>query len=347
MEAMAEQCAVAKGTPDYSVILEWSQEGGKGPLEEGFGVKGFKKVAGVSVFVSSVLLLGGCFGGAGAPASPPVGQGGAAPSGTTPPGQNGPSQGQGSNTAPPAGQSPPGGQASPTGPDNPAPAPSQPSQGASFPPIVRMAMAEFPGSILQTAFAPTVVPTPRDGSNALFYETSENTHPIMGVQGFISNYNVQINSRTKKLGTFFGARYDTAAHANGAILTELGNQPLQGTHSTLDLGHGITADLTAATSSATIEWKEGRWQIRVTRQDAAVVPVATAQTVVAYLEKHFMPVPKEFGAIRVTLQGDRPDTLVVWQEGDRVHQVGTTVDANNPVETALAMAISMRPYAGQ
>ncbi len=228
---------------------------------------------------------------------------------------------------------------------------------SQFPIIVNMAMKHFPSNVLNSQEAPTVIPTSGSGSNQLYYRTWDTT------TGPILNYSVQFSSPHNRLATFSGSTY-TGMSANGAVrftryLPQNGRIP----NSYVHLSSGIVAkEVTfvapapSATevSSASLSWSEGRWQIHVVNTQTTQVPTNQANEVAAYLHTHFMPVPNSKGTILVTsypsentngqATGQSTSEYVTWQEGAHVYEVDTYSHAMNPIQTGLAMAISMKSY---
>lgn len=216
----------------------------------------------------------------------------------------------------------------------------------SFPKIITMSMNHFSKNVLLGAEAPTMFPTAASGSLDEYYRTSSNTQPIMGYDGFQASYNVELSSPTATLAYFNGARFKTPSDAAIAFESSTGNTPPTGQKTEISLGSGHTATLTvngkAGTSSIT--WSEGRWNIMVTNAHGTAPERAIAADVVSYLQKYFMPVPLYKATIQVTADGKDVKTNVVWQRGQEIYTINTYSATKAPVTTALAMAISMRPY---
>lgn len=226
-----------------------------------------------------------------------------------------------------------------------------------FPNIVNMAMKHFPANVLISPEAPTVLPISGSGSNQLYYRTWDTT------TGPILNYNVQFSSPHYRLATFSGSTY-MGMSADGAVrFTRYLPQDGHISKSSVHLSSGIVAKevtFVAPThsakevSSASVSWIEGRWQILVVNNQTTQVPTNQANEVAAYLHSHFMPIPNSKGTILVTsypgenangqATGQNTSEYVTWQEGTHVYEMDTYSHAKNPIQTGLAMAISMKSY---
>ena len=234
-----------------------------------------------------------------------------------------------------------------------------PSNGLApqFPSIVNMAMAHFPSSVLVAPEAPTVLPQAKSGSRQLYYRTWDTT------TGPILNYNVQFSSPSQRLATFSGSTFTGISAGSSVWLPYAAPTNGQTTHSTVKLSDGIVAseqtfiapkNSAKEVSAASLKWSEGRWQIEVSQTQSTQVPLAQADAVAAYLHSHFMPVPQSKGSIFVNVYpgmnaqgqatGSSVSETIKWQEGQHVYEVDTYSQVQNPIQTGLAMAISMKPY---
>ncbi len=181
--------------------------------------------------------------------------------------------------------------------------------------------------------------------------------------GPILSYSVMFSSASNRLAAFMGSTYSGISAGNAVRLPNGVPQDGQTTNSTVALSDGIVAkevtfiapkDSAKEVSSASLFWQEGRWQIEVSRTQSTEVPVAEANQVAAYLHSRFMPVPQSKGSIFVNVfpgenangqvSGTSVNETVKWQEGSHVYEVDTYSHAKNPIQTGLAMAISMKPY---
>lgn len=218
-------------------------------------------------------------------------------------------------------------------------------------------MNQFPAKVLNGAKAPVVLPQADSGGSQMYYRTWQTmTGPIL-------NYSVMFSSASNRLAAFMGSTYSGMSAGNAVWLPNGVPQDGQTTNSTVALSDGIVAkevtflapkDSAKEVSSASLFWQEGRWQIEVSRTQTTEVPVAEANQVAAYLHSHFMPVPQSKGSIFVNVfpgenangqvSGASVNETVKWQEGSHVYEVDTYSHAYNPIQTGLAMAISMQPY---
>jgi hypothetical protein len=232
------------------------------------------------------------------------------------------------------------------------------SAPAQFPAIVTTAMQQFPSNLLPSAQAPTLLPTPISGSSQLHYRTWDTA------SGSILNYSVQFSSSHYRVATFMGSTYSGMSAGNAVTLPHALPANAHTVQQTVNLSAGIAAqgqtfvaakDNAKEVSSATIRWTEGRWQIEVS-QEGTQMPITEANLVASYLHSHFMPVPQSKGTIFVNvypgenaqgqLVGTAVDETIKWQEGTHVYEIDTYSHAKSPIQTGLAMTISMKPYSG-
>lgn len=194
--------------------------------------------------------------------------------------------------------------------------------------------------------APTLLPTANTGSNQLYYRTSGIT------SGSILSYDVILSSPTYRLAAFSGSTYSGVSDNNAVVLPS--SPQTQITNSNVQLSSGIVAKEETTGSAKALVWNEGRWEIEVTSNVGTQAPISDADVVASYLHSHFMPVPQSKGTILVNVtpgenaQGQQVGTdttaTITWQEGEHVYQVNTYSHAKSPIQTGLAMTISMKPY---
>ncbi|MCC3377772.1 hypothetical protein LKX83_32520, partial [Cohnella sp. REN36] len=88
-----------------------------------------------------------------------------------------------------------------------------------------------------------------------------------------------------------------------------------------------------------LSWREGRWllQIDSLSQDQ-LDNQAIAKKMVAYLEEHALPAPKDNGRVKVTYRpgGNDVQVVIYWQKGRVVYELETD---QVPLD-ALQMAVS-------
>ncbi|MFD1675766.1 hypothetical protein [Alicyclobacillus fodiniaquatilis] len=236
--------------------------------------------------------------------------------------------------------------------DNPVTvtSPPAPTNTSPFPSIVQMAMSRFSSAVLTGAEAPTMLPQASNGDNQMFYSTSSSTQAVMGVTPFVSSLHVTLKSTDNTLAMW------NVTHYQSTDLADQGYQDIMGketTDSSQDPGVLLTGNhpayVTNDNGSAGIHWSEGRWQISVTAYNTEVVPTPVADKVAKYLDAHFMPVPETHAAIYIDIDTNKSQNMavnVLWQENSNLYQVNTTQSTASPVDTALGMAISMKPYPG-
>lgn len=106
----------------------------------------------------------------------------------------------------------------------------------------------------------------------------------------------------------------------------------------IDLGHNIKAFTEGGMGHQYISWNEGRWLIRVDYpndlQYAAQKGMdgkTFAESVVSYLEKNYLPAPKDKGMIKIGCFKNSPYTNIEWQDGNNVYEIKS--NENNPLET--------------
>lgn len=113
----------------------------------------------------------------------------------------------------------------------------------------------------------------------------------------------------------------------------------------MDLGHGIKAFAEGAAGHQYISWNEGRWLIQVNYPSDPQYASqkekdgkAFAVTMVNYLEKNYLPAPKDKGVLKISCFKDSPQTLIQWQKGRTVFEI--KADDNKPFE-AIDKAVKM------
>ncbi|MGY4688677.1 hypothetical protein [Salibacterium sp. K-3] len=105
----------------------------------------------------------------------------------------------------------------------------------------------------------------------------------------------------------------------------------------IDLGHGITALQDAGAGHKFISWNEGNWLIKMDYPIQSKSAVKKhpdnrklAETIVAYLENHYLPAPDNQGVIKIRGFKDSPSSVVKWQDGRVVYELKS--EKNNPME---------------
>ncbi|MBN6189261.1 hypothetical protein JQN58_20630 [Aneurinibacillus sp. BA2021] len=107
----------------------------------------------------------------------------------------------------------------------------------------------------------------------------------------------------------------------------------------MDLGYGIKGSAEGGAGHSYLAWREGRWilQIDSLSQDQ-LDNQAIAKKMVAYLEKHALPAPKDKGRVKVTYrpEGNHVQVTIYWQNDRIIYELETDQVPLN----ALQMAVS-------
>ncbi|MDF2910111.1 MAG: hypothetical protein K0Q56_992 [Sporolactobacillus laevolacticus] len=104
----------------------------------------------------------------------------------------------------------------------------------------------------------------------------------------------------------------------------------------VDLGYSITGYADAGAGTAGISWNEGRWTLMVLSPTADAENGKTlARKVVAYLERHTLPIPHQYGVIQ--LYTDNRQSMVRWQDGKTIYELS---GIENPM-SLLAATVSV------
>ena len=114
------------------------------------------------------------------------------------------------------------------------------------------------------------------------------------------------------------------------------NYDESGGYEEVDLGYGITGYQDSATGQTYISWNEGRWALSTasTTQDPQV-GVDLAKEAVAFLEENVLPVPNEYGSIKLdTIHNEHS---ISWQEGSTVVTIDQIEDPLEALETAASI----------
>ncbi|GMA63379.1 hypothetical protein NZD89_26405 [Alicyclobacillus fastidiosus] len=218
----------------------------------------------------------------------------------------------------------------------------------AFPTIVNQSMIRFGHDVLDGAEAPTKLPTAATGAGKVFYTTSQSTQPSAGEPAYSSMNAVTLKSSNQTLASWTNRHFTSSSQASqgfkilaGPTMSSSQNTPivLTGNHAANE-GH--------SGGSTSIQWTEGKWNIQVTNENTLAAATPLADDVAKFLDQNSMPVPHDDATIHVTSSSDGSSVNVdvIWQEDDNLYQLTTTQASANPINTALAMAISMEPYAG-
>lgn len=106
----------------------------------------------------------------------------------------------------------------------------------------------------------------------------------------------------------------------------------------VDLGYNITGHQQSGAGSTYLNWQEGNWSLAVQANNLdGEDPQPLAKEIVEYLEKAFLPAPKDVGSGNfVVTSSDYRSNLVAWQEGTTVYKT-----SNENTMNSLKMAVSM------
>jgi hypothetical protein len=111
----------------------------------------------------------------------------------------------------------------------------------------------------------------------------------------------------------------------------------------LNLGLGIKASQLGGSGQYLINWNEGNWTIVVFGYGANPT-IQVAKRVVVYLHSNMLPAPQKKGAIFISQPGSSPHTVtdwqsvIAWQEGNRVYQSKQTGDPVRALQTVVHSA---------
>lgn len=130
--------------------------------------------------------------------------------------------------------------------------------------------------------------------------------------------------------------YQTAAQAKQQVLY----RPAETGLPTVDLGYNLQGTVNSGAGQSAVHWIEGRWgltvhAVSINGEDAKPLAKETVTT----LEKNWLPIPNEYGAISLSVSagyGQRPN-IVTWQV-DKVVYVLTTHDP----KTAITLATHLK-----
>jgi hypothetical protein len=150
---------------------------------------------------------------------------------------------------------------------------------------------------------------------------------------------------TEKAGTevaaFSGTRYESAQAAREDLDGFMDGKEVPAYDAgKTDLGHGISGYGEGAAGHAYFSWQEGNWLMSISSltQDEMDNP-GIAEKMVAYLESHMLPAPKDAGIVYVDYPqgGDLVNVDIRWQEDEMIYQLETS---KVPLD-ALEMTVSV------
>ena len=157
------------------------------------------------------------------------------------------------------------------------------------------------------------------------------------------NYTVSYEDVQGELAEVTGTVYENPASASEELGTFINGKSVEPhEEGSSDLGYGITGYGEGAAGTQQFSWQEGNWlfSIRSVSEDQMDNP-GIAKKIVAYLEDHYLPAPKDQGIVYVQYPQGGEDVYVDvrWQENNSIYQLKTT---RVPLE-ALEMVVSMNP----
>lgn len=142
-------------------------------------------------------------------------------------------------------------------------------------------------------------------------------------------------SQSSSGGSISTKSYSTSTEAANQITSIQGGK-ISGTP--INLGHGITAEVSGAMGHARYEWQEGNWTIEIRFLTMSTGVKQAAENMVSYLHTHMLPAPNNHGVIIVnntdTNKTFNPTTTIAWQEGNKVNELQQT---GNPVQALQAV----------
>lgn len=175
--------------------------------------------------------------------------------------------------------------------------------------------------------------------------TFPSTDPSLVTANLINNeglsYTVSYADVQEELAEVTGTVYENPASASEELGTFLNGKSVE-PHEEIssNLGYGITGYGEGAAGTQQFSWQEGNWlfSIRSVSEDQMDNP-GIAKKIVAYLEDHYLPAPKDHGIVYIQYPqgGEEVHVDIRWQDNNIIYQLKTT---RVPLE-ALEMVVSM------
>lgn len=155
------------------------------------------------------------------------------------------------------------------------------------------------------------------------------------------NYTVSYTDVQGELAEVTGTIYENPASASEELGTFLNGKSVEPhEEGSSDLGYGITGYGEGAAGTQQFSWQEGNWlfSIRSVSEDQMDNP-GIAKKIVAYLEEHYLPAPKDQGIVYIQYPqgGEEVNVDIRWQKNNIIYQLKTT---RVPLD-ALEMVVSM------
>ncbi|MBV7389597.1 hypothetical protein [Enterococcus alishanensis] len=140
-------------------------------------------------------------------------------------------------------------------------------------------------------------------------------------------------SNATPIGQFQRILHNTTEEAKNDVApnTDAGGQAI-------DLGHNIIGHQQSGAGSTYLNWQEGNWSMAIQANNLeGEDPQPLAKEIVEYLEKAFLPAPKDVGSGSFMINSsDYHSNVVAWQEGTTVYKI-----SNENTMNSLKMAVSM------
>lgn len=149
--------------------------------------------------------------------------------------------------------------------------------------------------------------------------------------------NEELENKEVNIAILKATRYESAEQAAQQINYE--DHSSIGGHE-VDLGFGIKGYSEGAAGSQYIGWNEGRWSFEMrglTEQGEEVSK--EAKNLVAFLEKHTLPVPHDLATAKLDVTNNHNDQKqsISWQEDKVVYEVEMNKDAQDLLELTTSI----------
>ncbi|MFT8323179.1 MAG: hypothetical protein ABF649_20130 [Bacillus sp. (in: firmicutes)] len=199
---------------------------------------------------------------------------------------------------------------------------------------------------MEGALLPTIFPISKNGYLAA--KIAENTLDSYSVNFYqtdkktaVNDSSLDTNKEIPLFASFSAKKYtNDSADKQKDLFSTTTNVDQIPDEMAVDLGHGIKGITEGAAGHKYLAWQEGRWILQIESLSVDNLDqVGIAKKMVAYLEKHSLPVPHDKGRVKVNYKqgGDKVEVSIYWQNGETVYQLETEEVPNN----ALMMAVSV------
>ena len=153
----------------------------------------------------------------------------------------------------------------------------------------------------------------------------------------ISINHKELENKEANIATLNAKRYETPEQAANQINHQIHKN--NGAQS-VDLEFGIKGYRDAGAGSQFIGWNEGRWSLDMRATTAQGKEIEKeAKEVVQFLEKHTLPIPHEWGAIKLDVSNSKEthQQQITWQEKGIVYEIITNKNAIAALEIAVSI----------